>query len=156
MKWIDKRRTEQLQHDIHTQAVILVVVVAATVILCACLCLAVTPANYIAIIVINSVITIAGGWFVIHRLLAKVLPAIAERKLCVRVLALEKTSLYGIIDSVQEDVTVRKNIKADVVTLTDNPRKYYFVDGCPFSVGDRVSMSVADGYVCEAEVQNDK
>lgn len=132
------------------------VVAVVIVAICTYLCLTATPQNYVWIIVANSAVSIGGGWFVIYKLLADVLVLNARVNLFFRLLAKPSTMVSGVVEEVQQDVTVRKNIAVDVLTLVGDSRKYYLFGDYCLPEGTSVVLSVVDGFVCKVDVQNER
>lgn len=153
---IDRTKLDNVKRRLKNQIIVIAVVAVVIVAICICLCLAATPQNYVWIVAVNSVLSVGGGWFVIYKLLADVLALNAHVKLFSRLLAKPSTVVDGMVESVQKNVTVRKNIVADVLTLVGDPRKYYFVGGCCLSEGASVVLYVVDGFVCKVEVQDEQ
>lgn len=153
---IDRTKLDAVGRRLKNQIIVIAVVAVVIVAICICLCLAATPQNYVWIIAVNSVLSVGGGWFVIYKLLADVLVLNAHVKLFSRLLAKPSTLVDGMVKSVQKNVTVRKNIVADVLTLVGDSRKYYFVDDYCLSEGTSVVLYVVDGFVCKVEVQNEQ
>lgn len=153
---IDRAKLDVVGRRLKNQIIVIAVVAVVIVAICICLCLAATPQNYVWIIAVNSVLSVGGGWFVIYKLLADVLVLNAHVNLFSRLLAKPSTVVDGIVESAQKNVTVRKNIVADVLTLVGDSRKYYFVDDYCLSEGTSVVLYVVDGFVCKVEVQNEQ
>lgn len=153
---IDRTKLDAVGRRLKNQIIVITVVAVVIVAICICLCLTATPQNYVWIIAVNSVLSVGGGWFVIYKLLADVLVLNAHVNLFSRLLAKPSTVVDGMVKSVQKNVTVRKNIVADVLTLVGDSRKYYFVSGYCLSEGTSVVLYVVDGFVCKVEVQNEQ
>lgn len=153
---IDRTKLDAVGRRLKNQIIVIAVVAVVIVAICICLCLTATPKNYVWIIAVNSVLSVGGGWFVIYKLLADVLVLNAHVNLFSRLLAKPSTVVDGMVESVQKNVTVRKNIVADVLTLVGDSRKYYFVDDYCLSEGTSVVLYVVDGFVCKVEVQNEQ
>lgn len=153
---IDRTKLDAVGRRLKNQIIVMAVVAVVIVAICICLCLTATPQNYVWIIAVNSVLSVGGGWFVIYKLLADVLVLNAHVNLFSRLLAKPSTLVDGMVKSVQKNVTVRKNIVADVLTLVGDPCKYYFVGDYCLSEGTSVVLSVVDGFVCKVEVQNEQ
>ena len=153
---IDRTKIDAVVRRLKNQIIVIAVVAVVIVAICICLCLAATPQNYVWIIAVNSVLSVGGGWFVIYKLLADVLVLNAHVNLFSRLLAKPSTVVDGMVKSVQKNVTVRKNIVADVLTLVGDSRKYYFVGDYYLSEGTSVVLYVVDGFVCKVEVQNEQ
>lgn len=153
---IDRTKLDAVGRRLKNQIIVIAVVAGVIVAICICSCLAATPQNYVWIIVVNSVLSVGGGWFVIYKLLADVLVLNAHVNLFSRLLAKPKTVVDGMVKSVQKNVTVRKNIVADVLTLVGDSRKYYFVGDYCLPEGTPVVLYVVDGFVCKVEVQNEQ
>lgn len=153
---IDRTKLDAVVRRLKNQIIVIAVVAVVIVAICICLCLAATPQNYVWIIAVNSVLSVGGGWFVIYKLLADVLVLNAHVNLFSRLLAKPWTVVNGMVKSVQKNVTVRKNIVADVLTLVGDSRKYYFVADYCLSEGTSVVLYVVDGFVCKVEVQNEQ
>ncbi len=153
---IDRAKLDVVGRRLKNQIIVIAVVAVVIVAICICLCLAATPQNYVWIIAVNSVLSVGGGWFVIYKLLADVLVLNAHVNLFSRLLAKPSTVVDGMVESAQKNVTVRKNIVADVLTLVGDSRKYYFVDDYCLSEGTSVVLYVVDGFVCKVEVQNEQ
>lgn len=153
---IDRTKLDAVGRRLKNQIIVIAVVAVVIVAICICLCLTATPQNYVWIIAVNSVLSVGGGWFVIYKLLADVLVLNAHVNLFSRLLAKPSTVVDGIVESAQKNVTVRKNIVADVLTLVGDSRKYYFVDDYCLSEGTSVVLYVVDGFVCKVEVQNEQ
>lgn len=153
---IDRTKLDAVGRRLKNQIIVIAVVAVVIVAICICLCLTATPQNYVWIIAVNSVLSVGGGWFVIYKLLADVLVLNAHVKLFSRLLAKPTTVVDGMVKSVQKNVTVRKNIVADVLTLVGDSSKYYFVGGYCLSEGASVVLYVVDGFVCKVEVQNEQ
>ena len=153
---IDRAKLDVVGRRLKNQIIVIAVVAVVIVAICICLCLAATPQNYVWIIAVNSVLSVGGGWFVIYKLLADVLVLNAHVNLFSRLLAKPSTVVDGMVESAQKNVTVRKNIVADVLTLVGDSRKYYFVDDYCLSEGTSVVLYVVDGFVCKVEVQDEQ
>lgn len=153
---IDRTKLDAVGRRLKNQIIVIAVVAVVIVAICICLCLAATPQNYVWIIAVNSVLSVGGGWFVIYKLLADVLVLNAHVNLFSRLLAKPSTVVDGMVKSVQKNVTVRKNIVADVLTLVGDSSKYYFVGDYCLSEGTPVVLYVVDGFVCKVEVQNEQ
>lgn len=153
---IDRTKLDAVGRRLKNQIIVIAVVAVVIVAICICLCLAATPQNYVWIVAVNSVLSVGGGWFVIYKLLADVLVLNAHVNLFSRLLAKPTTVVDGMVKSVQKNVTVCKNIVADVLTLVGDSRKYYFVDDHCLSEGTSVVLYVVDGFVCKVEVQNEQ
>lgn len=153
---IDRTKLDAVGRRLKNQIIVIAVVAAVIVAICICLCLTATPQNYVWIIAVNSVLSVGGGWFVIYKLLADILVLNAHVNLFSRLLAKSSTVVDGMVKSVRKNVTVRKNIVADVLTLVGDSRKYYFVGDYCLSEGTSAVLYVVDGFVCKVEVQNEQ
>lgn len=153
---IDRTKLDAVGRRLKNQIIVIAVVAVVIVAICICLCLAATPQNYVWIIAAASVLSVGGGWFVIYKLLADVLVLNAHVNLFSRLLAKPTTVVDGMVKSAQKNVTVRKNIVADVLTLVGDSRKYYFVGEYCLSEGTSVVLYVVDGFVCKVEVKNEQ
>lgn len=153
---IDCTKLDNVKRKLKNQIIMITVVAVVIVAICTYLCLTATPQNYVWIIVANSAISIGGGWFVIYKLFADVFVLTEYKKLFARLLAMSQTKVVGVVESVQKRVTVRKNIVADVILLAGDKRKYYIVEDVEVSENYDVVLSVADGFVCKVEVQNER
>ena len=153
---IDCTKLDNVKHKLKNQIIVITVVAVVIVAICICLCLTATPQNYVWIVTVNSVLSVGGGWFVIYKLLADVLVLNAHVNLFSRLLAKPSTVVSGVVEEVQQDVTVRKNIDVDVLTLVGDSRKYFFVGDHCLPEGTSVVLSVVDGFVCKVEVQNEQ
>lgn len=153
---IDRTKLDAVGRRLKNQIIVIAVVAVVIVAICICLCLAATPQNYVWIIVANSAVSICGGWFVIYKLFADMFVLTEYKKLFARLLAMSQTKVVGVVESAQKNVTVRKNIVADVLTLVGDSRKYYFVGDYCLSEGTSVVLYVVDGFVCKVEVQNEQ
>ena len=153
---INRAKLDAVGRRLKNQIIVVAVVAVVVVAICICLCLTATPQNYVWIVVVNSVLSVGGGWFVIYKLFADVLVLNAHVNLFSRLLAKPSTVVDGMVESVQKNVTVRKNIVADVVTLVGDSRKYYFVGDYCLSAGTSVVLYVVDGFVCKVEVRNEQ
>ncbi len=153
---IDCTKLDNVKRKLKNQIIVITVVAVVIVAICICLCLTATPQNYVWIVTVNSVLSVGGGWFVIYKLLADVLVLNAHVNLFSRLLAKPSTMVSGVVEEVQQAVTVRKNIVVDVLTLVGDSRKYYFVGDYCLSEGTSVVLYVVDGFVCKVEVQNEQ
>lgn len=153
---IDRTKLDAVGRRLKNQIIVIAVVAVVIVAICICLCLAATPQNYVWIIVANSAVSICGGWFVIYKLFADMFVLTEYKKLFARLLTMSQTKVVGVVESAQKNVTVRKNIVADVLTLVGDLRKYYFVGDYCLSEGTSVVLYVVDGFVCKVEVQNEQ
>lgn len=153
---IDCTKLDNVKRKLKNQIIVITVVAVVIVAICICLCLTATPQNYVWIITVNSVLSVGGGWFVIYKLFADVFVLTEYKNLFDRLLAMSQTKVVGVVESVQKRVTVRKNIVADVILLAGDKRKYYIVDDVEVSENYDVVLSVADGFVCKVEVQNEQ
>ena len=153
---IDCTKLDNVKRKLKNQIIVITVVAVVIVAICICLCLTATPQNYAWIVTVNSVLSVGGGWFVIYKLLADVLVLNAHVNLFSRLLAKPSTMVSGVVEKVQQDVTVRKNIVVDVLTLVGDSRKYFFVGDHCLSEGTSVVLYVVDGFVCKVEVQNEQ
>ncbi len=153
---IDCTKLDNVKRKLKNQIIVITVVAVVVVAICICLCLTATPQNYVWIVTVNSVLSVGGGWFVIYKLLADVLVLNAHVNLFSRLLAKPSTMVSGVVEKVQQDVTVRKNIVVDVLTLVGDSRKYFFVGDHCLPEGTSVVLSVVDGFVCKVEVQNEQ
>lgn len=153
---IDRTKLDAVGRRLKNQIIVIAVVAVVIVAICICLCLAATPQNYVWIIVANSAVSICGGWFVIYKLFADMFVLTEYKKLFARLLTMSQTKVVGVVESAQKNVTVRKNIVADVLTLVGDSRKYYFVGDYCLSEGTSVVLYVVDGFVCKVEVKNEQ
>ena len=151
---IDCAKLNNVKRKLKKQITMISVVAVTVLAICAVLCFIATPQNYVWMIVLNSTLSVCGGWFVIYKLFSNVLVLKAYRNLFIKLLAMPQTTVSGVVENVQKKVTVRKNISADVIMFANDSRKYYVVGGCDLSNGTTVVLSVADGFVCKIEVQN--
>lgn len=153
---IDRTKLDTVKRNLKNQIIVITVVAVVIVAICTYLCLTATPQSYVWIVTVNSVLSVGGGWFVIYKLLADVLVLNAHVNLFSRLLAKPSTMVSGVVEEVRQDVTVRKNIVVDVLTLVGDSRKYYFVGDYCLSEGTSVVLSVVDGFVCKVEVPNEQ
>lgn len=153
---INRAKLDAVGRRLKNQIIVIAVVAVVIVAICICLCLAATPQNYVWIIVANSAVSICGGWFVIYKLFADMFVLTEYKKLFARLLAMSQTKVVGVVESAQKNVTVRKNIVADVLTFVGDSRKYYFVGDYCLSEGTSVVLYVVDGFVCKVEVKNEQ
>ncbi len=153
---IDRTKLDNVKCELKKQTMVITIVAVAIVVICVALCFVATPQNYVWMIVVNCILSVGGGWFVIYKLFTDVLVLTAYRNLFVKSLAMPQTIVSGVVQSVQKNVTVRKNVVADVVMLANDTRKYYLIDCCSLSNDTAVVLSVADGFVCKIEVQDEQ